>query len=92
MDELRTTPGEKVRHFLNRWKQRIRFFIGSRLPDRAIIWRDVGYGKKHLPVCPRCGDYVYYERQCTQCGQHFLPGARTIGDVLSEVMKDGSKF
>ena len=90
MDELRTTPGERARLFLHRWKNRIRFFIGSRLPDAGIKWKSVKGGK--LPVCPRCGDYVYYERQCTQCGQHFLPGARTIGDVLSEVMKDGSKF
>lgn len=90
MDDMKMSLGRRVELRFQRLRGKLRFFIGSRLPDAGIKWKSVKGGK--LPVCPRCGDYVYYERQCTQCGQHFLPGARTIGDVLSEVMKDGSKF
>lgn len=80
MDELRMSIRERLKWRFHRWKMRIRFFIGSRLPDAGIAWKDAGGYK--LPVCPRCGDYVYNNRQCVQCGQHFLPGAKTIGEVL----------
>ena len=80
MDELRMSIRERIDWLFWKTRRRIRFFIGSRLPDAGIVWKEErGYT---LPACPRCGEYVYYDRQCTMCGQHFLPGAITIGEVL----------
>ena len=81
MDELEMTYWERRKTFLQLCRRKIRFFIGSRLPDARIEWKTARNGKQ-VPVCPRCGDFVYYKRQCTSCGQHFLPGAITIGEAL----------
>ena len=82
MDELKMSIGERLKWRFHKLRMRIRFFIGSRLPDAGIAWKDArGY---KVPVCPRCGDYVYNVRQCVLCGQHFLPGARTIGEVIDD--------
>lgn len=59
----------------------IRFFFCSRLPDRQIAWQMTG-DNDFVPVCPRCGEFVYYRNQCVWCGQHFLPGAKTVGEVM----------
>ena len=81
MDDMKMPLSERLSIMKHRIKRKTRFFIGSRLPDAAIEWNYLD--GMPVPVCPRCGDYVYYKNQCTQCGQHFLPGAETIGGVLS---------
>lgn len=81
MDDMRTPVSVRLEMFLHRCRRRIRFFIGSRMPDAGIAWKQVN-GGRDVPVCPRCGEYVYYADQCCGCGQHFLPGAVTIGEVM----------
>ena len=73
--------GERLRVFFRSVKHRIKFFIGSRLPDARIEWTWLN-DEISAPVCPRCGEFVYSKRQCLSCGQHFLPGAKTIGEAL----------
>jgi len=75
--------GERLKVFLRGVTHRIKFFIGSRLPDARIEWTWLKDGLS-APVCPRCGEYVYSNRQCLNCGQHFLPGAQTIGEALEK--------
>ena len=79
MDDMRIGLKSRLEWILATWKRRIRFSIGKRLPPRGIAWKQ--RGTQMLPVCPRCGDYVYYTKQCF-CGQRLLPGAKTIGEVL----------
>lgn len=81
MDEMKEPISFRIADRCRRIKRKIRFFIGARLPDASIEWTYLD--GMPVPICPRCGDYVYYKNQCTQCGQHFLPGAETIGGVLS---------
>lgn len=81
MDDLEMGYWRGKKTFLQRCRMKIRFFIGSRLPDARIEWKTARNGKA-VPVCPRCGDFVYYKNQCISCGQHFLPGAVTIGEVM----------
>ena len=62
-------------------KVRTRFRIGSRLLPRMPKEKAI-YGGKTVPVCPRCGDLVYYPKQCVSCGQRFKCDATTIGEVI----------
>ena len=80
MDDMREPLWFKITDRCRRIKSKINFFIGSRLPDAHIEW-DYLKGLP-VPICPRCGEYVYYKSQCTKCGQHFLPDAKTLGEVL----------
>ena len=80
MDDMREPLWFKITDGFRRIKRKINFFIGSRLPDAHIEW-DYLQGLP-VPICPRCGEYVYYKTQCTRCGQHFLPDAKILGEVL----------
>ena len=80
MDDMRMNLKSRVEWILATWKRRIRFSIGKRLPPRGIAWKQ--RGTQMLPVCPRCGDMVYYGNQCVYCGQRFLDGTVTVGEVI----------
>ena len=80
MDDMREPLWFKITDGFRRIKRKINFFIGSRLPDAHIEWDYLQC--LPVPICPRCGEYVYYKTQCTRCGQHFLPDAKTLGEVL----------
>ena len=81
--------GERMKLFFRTMKHKIKFFIVSRLPNEHIEWT-IGIDGFCVPVCPRCGEYVYYKNQCVNCGQHFLPGAETIGGVLNARAETGA--
>lgn len=63
--------------------KRIRFRLVSMLPAEEPEEGTV-YNGKPIPVCPRCGDFVYYRKQCIHCGQRFTEGSRTIGEVMDD--------
>ena len=80
MDDMHTPLSVRFSLILHRFRSRIRFYIGSRLPDRGIAWKKLE--DYEVPICPRCGEYVYHAKQCSECGQHFLNNTVTIGSVL----------
>ena len=66
-------------------RKKIRFFIGKKLPPRPIINEKIC--GLMLPTCPRCGDMVYYRKQCVSCGQRFLNVTDTLGSVIEKRME-----
>lgn len=62
-------------------KVRARFSLGKRLPARKPRKSEI-IGGKAFYTCPRCGDFVYYPKQCVSCGQRFSESVMTIGEVI----------
>ena len=83
IDDERMPLKTRLAMVWERFRMKVRFFIGKRLPARNAAV-ELMNGHK-IYKCPRCGDFVYYELQCTKCGQHFLPGAESIGEVIERV-------
>ena len=73
---------ERLSLAADRLKEKMVFLIGETLPPEET--RLETYHGSAVYVCPRCGEFVYYEKQCISCGQRFLPGAKTIGGMLDE--------
>ena len=93
MDEYMDVPEEPKRPLwerlslaADRMKEKIMFSIGVTLPPEKP--RLELYHGSAVYVCPRCGEFVYHEKQCISCGQRFLPGAKTIGGMLDERFTD----
>jgi len=63
------------------FRVRTRFAIGKRRKPRKPKLSPI-YGGKVVPVCPRCGELVYYPQQCVTCGQRFTGDVTTIGEVI----------
>ena len=78
----RKPPWARLWAAAGRLKQKVVFSIGKRLPPRET--RVTRYNGHSIYTCPRCGEFVYHEKQCIECGQRFLPGAKTIGGILDE--------
>jgi hypothetical protein len=49
------------------------------MKPRRIVWAEGYHGS--YPVCPCCGEYVYYKDLCCFCGQR-LEDATTVGAVM----------
>ena len=75
------TLGDRLRGVWLGFRVRTRFRIGKLLPPRMPKTSTL-YGGKTVPVCPRCGDLVYYPKQCVSCGQRFKEDSITIGEVI----------
>lgn len=78
----REPPWARLWAAAGRLKRRIVFSIGKRLPPRET--HTESHNGHVIYTCPRCGEFVYHEKQCIECGQRFLPGAKTIGGILDE--------
>ena len=72
---------DRLRGVLLGFRVRIRFAIGKRLPPRTPKAKAISGGRT-VYTCPRCGDLVYYPKQCVSCGQRFKCDAVTVGEVL----------
>ena len=66
---------------------RSRYAMGKRLPPRMPKTTTM-YGGRTVPICPRCGDLVYYPKSCVTCGQRFKCESMTIGEVLELATED----
>ncbi len=63
------------------FRVRTRYAIGKRRRPRKPKLSTI-FGDKAVPVCPRCGDLVYYPKQCVTCGQRFIGNVTTIGEMI----------
>jgi len=79
-DEDRMSTGERLLRVLRDFREKVGFSIGKHLPARET--RTERIGEDLIPVCPRCGDFVYCKTQCVVCGQRFKGETKTIGEVI----------
>lgn len=79
-DPNRNSTGKRLIRVLRAFRDKVWFSIGKRLPPRET--RIERIGGDAVPICPRCGDFVYYKTQCVACGQRFKGNTKTVGEVL----------
>ena len=79
-DPDRMSAGERLTRVLRAFRDKVGFSIGKRLPPRKT--RTERIGGDAVPICPRCGNFVYYRTQCVDCGQRFKGNTKTVGEVL----------
>ncbi len=80
MDEEMAIP-ERLSAFCRRLMRGARYRIGKHLPPRMAAESTL-YGGEKVPVCPRCGELVYYSKSCIVCGQRFRKDSVTVGEVI----------